>query len=64
MVQLQVFHEFLSLSKQAAFSSDSSLLNQIWSVSEEAFKLCSDLFLSTVSNEIAGFGLEMRINHS
>lgn len=44
MVQLQVFHEFLSLSKQAAFSSDSSLLNQIWSVSEEAFKLCSDLF--------------------
>ncbi len=44
MVQLQVFHEFLSLSKQAAFSSDSSLLNQIWSVSEETFKLCSDLF--------------------
>lgn len=64
MVQLQVFHEFLSLSKQAAFSSDSSLLNQIWSVSEETFKLCSDLFLSTVSNEIAGLGLEMRINHS
>ncbi|MBK4759166.1 alpha-L-rhamnosidase [Enterococcus faecium] len=44
MVQLQVFHEFLSLSKQATFSSDSSLLNQIWSVSEETFKLCSDLF--------------------
>lgn len=44
MVQLQVFHEFLSLSKQATFSSDSSLLDQIWSVSEETFKLCSDLF--------------------
>lgn len=43
-VSLSAHHEFLPLERKASFHSDNQLVNQIWDVSEETFKLCSDMF--------------------
>ena len=43
-IDLAAAHEFIPLERRAHFTSDDALLNKIWKVSEDTFKLCSDLF--------------------
>lgn len=43
-IDLAAAHEFIPLERRAHFTSDDALLNKIWKVSENTFKLCSDLF--------------------
>ncbi|MHC5372668.1 alpha-L-rhamnosidase-related protein [Enterococcus sp. LJL120] len=43
-VDIIAYHQYLPIIKKAQFTSNSSLVNKIWQVSEETFKFCSDLF--------------------
>ena len=43
-VGLKAIHQYVDIPVRAEFSSDDALLNQIWSVSEHTFMLCSGIF--------------------
>lgn len=43
-LELVAYHEYIPKKRVAELNSDDALLNKIWKVSEETFRLCSDLF--------------------